>query len=255
LEISSSILNASYRLQRLNLTNPYRNCIDLTLYDAAWYKNIPIESLETVKDQMSALYGDAVANASYSEIGYAMISSAKAKIMPYAEDWIKGYIKSMTTGTTQDKIQAYIGYIVVPSIWLIKKEMQLGYKFWEWCGLIEPTKQPIEERAQIAVLNDMWQAGDASLFPTLSQQLPEAVTSVRNFNWLKNTEEQQGMLQRLETTEESLCYAFGAAHLVAGNPNILGVLSSSEDLTLEHGEYNYKTSEMEWKKSYQSLLI
>ncbi|MBA3237769.1 MAG: hypothetical protein H0T62_05375 [Parachlamydiaceae bacterium] len=68
LEVSSLILNASYRLRRLDLTNPYRNCIDLTLYDAAWHRNLPIESLETVKDQISALYGDAVANASYSEI-------------------------------------------------------------------------------------------------------------------------------------------------------------------------------------------
>ncbi|MBA3237770.1 MAG: hypothetical protein H0T62_05380 [Parachlamydiaceae bacterium] len=163
---------------------------------------------------------------------------------------MKGYMKSMTTGTTQDKVKAYIGYIVAPSIWLIKKEMQLTQNFLEWYGLIEPAKQPIEERVPIAILSDMWQAGDASLLPTLSQQLPEEVTSVRNFNWLKNTKEQQGMVERLETTEESLCYAFGAAHLVAGNPNILGVLGSREDLTLEHGEYNYKTSEMEWKKSY-----
>lgn len=79
------------------------------------------------------------------------------------------------------------------------------------------------------------------------QQLPDALTSKRNYNWLMSTPEKQGMIDRLMSTEESLCYAFGSAHLVAGNPNILGALSVKEDLILEHGHYDYETSEMKWK--------
>ncbi len=74
-----------------NLRQQYFNYIDLTLYDKAVQKNIPIDSLETIGDEINAI----THGVTLGELASYAADSAKS--------WMVNYIKDVGKDITQDK--------------------------------------------------------------------------------------------------------------------------------------------------------
>ena len=219
-----------HKFNKLNFTNPYNDSIDLTLYNKAVDKGIPVDSLETMGDEINALTHGVPAK----DIAYAIASNAKNSLVKDTREFVNG-----TSGDNQpDHIKA-LKAIFYPTIRILQKEYELLH------DIVNPKKASLHEKVQEIAMINLWQSGNLSFL----EQLPndEYIFDKRNQNWLNDTKVHEGMASKLMNAKAPICFAVGCGHLAIGNSNILDTLKKTNDLMIERGYYNYETTQMEWE--------
>lgn len=236
LETASPLLWTLYRMRQLNITNPFRNSIDLNLLRLANQKGLSVEGLESFSEQMQAFMG----GVSFADMATHFYKKSREHISEKVND----YFKVMSTGSKYDRLKAYGSYLLAPSIWLFNKEVEWGK--WLIAKCVGQQEIPSANELMTHSIMDLWQSGNYQLMA----QLPNPgkhLLDERNYKWLNGTEEVAGLCERLDSTNQSLCYAVGAAHLFVGEANLIAALKNSA-FTVEKGSFNYLTSTMEWSR-------
>lgn len=230
-----------HRFSKLNFNNPINNSIDLTLYDKAVQKHIPVDSLETISDEIKAITQGVTLGQLASYVANYVADSAKS--------WVVNYVKDIVKDITQDKQPTAIKALkALFGIYHVKKICQ---KEWEFLnGMFNPPEasklEKMQEKMQEIALINLWQGGDISMLAQLPNN--EALIDDRNKKWLNDKGDQEGILSKLKNAKESLCFAFGSGHLAIGPSSILDAILKTEGLKVERGIYNYEEAKMEWEK-------
>lgn len=242
LENASPVLRAIHRIRQMQISNPFRDSVDLRLYDLAYSKGIPIESLESITEQVTAQWKTIVGDATLAEMPalYDLATLAYDHAKPILSEKLNNYFKAIRTDSYFDSFKAWGSYVVAPSLWILKKELELI----KWLAFGKDNLPPSPEQLMKHALVDIWQSGDTNLLSQFPS--PPELFAKRNYKWLNSDDGVEGICERLQSEEETICYAVGAGHLVLGKPSILDELSKIPNLTIEQGSFDHYNSTMHW---------
>lgn len=270
--ISEPVMAWMYSLRQKCLKRYDSESLDLQLRTLAKEKGLALEVVESTFDQLYAFYleqvkglnnGDSdVDPRSLSHLLYGMIKEAmvrKSKLMwekcqPLLRE-TENVSKLLNSKylSKRDKVHVVVGAemlfaknlsltgldLVLNSMKSCKKSYQALRSFFR-----PTTEELLVDQVRSIPLYSCYKEGDASLFRNIVPSM-EHLNDGRNKKWLEGTGDKVGMIDRIQNTDEPICYAVGAAHLFNGPFALIEKLKEN-GLKIERGSYDSETGVIRW---------